>query len=281
MESKIWDGNSEFSGSFQRDLILPGLPLDVDGVTTIPVEVRLVSYRLDGSDTGFRIALFTSTCDEMMGKSMDTLSDRYRYSSVTPMLIGTEVTVEFEVPPGRYCLVFAYETPPSTPGFRATIDAEVTAHWNQPIFAPLSGIMGLLAIFASIGAHKAGKAWKAVAQPDKPDRQTTEDEVLEQAEEERGAMSESSDAEVEAPTEEAPTEEAPTEEAPTEEAPIEEAPTEEAPIEEAPTEESAAIEETVQEQGPEYTDDELRAFGWTEEQIQWQRQAEAMEKGQQ
>ena len=38
--------------------------------------------------------------------------------------------------------------------------------------------------------HKAGKAWKAVAQPDKPDRQTTEEEVLEQAEEERTQLNE-------------------------------------------------------------------------------------------
>ena len=259
MESKIWDGSSEFSGSFQRDLVLPGIPLDVEGVTTIPIEVRLVSYRMDGSDTGFRLALYTSTCDQMMGKSMDTLSDRYRFSSVTPMLIGTEVTVEFEVPPGKYCLVFAYETPPENPGFRATIDAEVTAHWNQPIFAPLSGLMGLFAIFAAIGAHKAGKAWKAVTQPDKPDRQTTEEEVIEQAEEERGAMSEPNDVanEVEDSTETVT------------ESTIEEQP---------PAAEEPVVEQQAPAPEPEYTDEELRAFGWSEEQIEWQRQTEAMQK---
>jgi len=272
MDAKIWDGSDEFTGQFDFDLALPGIPLDIEGVTTVPVEVRLVSYRQDGADTGFRIALYTSTCGEVMGKPMDDLSDRYRYSSITPMLIGTEVTVEFEVPPGKYCLIFRYDNPPEDSGFRATIDAEVTAHWNQPIFAPLSGLMGFMAIFAGIGAHKAGKAWKSVAQPDKPDRQSTEEEVLEQAEEERGAMSETADAVDEDLTDDADSS-PPTEVGTTTE--DETAPTPEVsepPVVEEPVEEPAEPAE------PEYTDDELRAFGWSDEQIEWQRQSEAMQK---
>jgi hypothetical protein len=198
------------------------------------------------------------------------------------MLIGMEVVVEFEVPPGKYCLVFAYETQPENPGFRATIDAEVTSHWNQPIFAPLSGLMGLMAIFAGIGAHKAGKAWKAVAQPSKPDRQSTEEEVLEQADEERGAMSESSDA----PEEEMPEDADSSLPAEVETTSVEETThtpeiSEPPVVEESVTEQPPAeVQEPVPEQQPvaepEYTDDELRAFGWTEEQIEWQRQTEAM-----
>ena len=285
MEAKIWDGNDQFSGSFQRDLALPGIPLDVEGVTTIPVKVRLISYRQDGADTGFRLGLFTSTCADkpMSGQTWNDLSDRYRYSSITPMLIGMEVVVEFEVPPGKYCLVFEYETPPENPGYRATIDAEVTAHWNQPLFAPLSGLMGLMAIFAGIGAHKAGKAWKAVAQPSKPDRQSTEEEVLEQADEERAAMSESGDAIEEEPVEDAdsspPAEvEITSVEEATHTPEISEPPVVEESVAEQPP---AEVQEPVQEQQPaaepEYTDDELRAFGWTEEQIEWQRQTEAMQ----
>jgi hypothetical protein len=286
MGSKIWDGNDQFSGSFQRDLILPGIPIDVEGVTTIPVEVRLISYRQDGADTGFRLGLFTSSCAEkpLSGQTWNDLSDRYRYSSVTPMLIGMDVVVDFEVPAGKYCLVFEYETPPENSGFRATIDAEVTAHWNQPIFAPLAGIMGVMAIFAGIGAHKASKAWKAVAQPSKPDRQSTEEEVLEQAEEERGALSEFGDtpeggmpgvADSSPPTtaETTPVEET-TPSPETSGLPVAEVPV----VEQPPAEVQEPVVEQQPATEPEYTDDELRAFGWSDEQIEWQRQTEAMQK---
>ena len=123
-----------------------------------------------------------------------------------------------------------------------------------------------------IGAHKAGKAWKSVAQPDKPDRQSTEEEVLEQAEEERGAMSETADAVDEDLTDDADSS-PPTEVGTTTE--DETAPTPE--VSEPPVVEEAVEEEAASAE-PEYTDDELRAFGWSDEQIEWQRQSEAMQK---
>ena len=270
MANKVWDGDSQFSGSFQYDLALPGIPVAINDVTTVPVEIRLISYRTDGSSSGYRLALFPMTCDSMMGASMSSLDEIYVHTSQTPMLIGTEVTVEFDVPAGRYCVVFEYESPPDDQGFKATIDAEITGHWNQPLAAPLAAIMALLAIFAGVGAHKAGKAWKKVAQPEKPDRVTTEDEVLEAAEEERGSMSEagedSSDEEGTSDLESPPESNEPTDE-PTDE------PT--TPIETAPVSNAAEPAQSP----PSYTDEQLLEMGWTDQQIEWHRQAEAMEQG--
>lgn len=264
MSQKVWDGNDEFSGSFQHDLILPGIPIDIGGITTIPVDVRLVSYRVDGANTGFRLALFPTPCNQMSGQTIESLGEQYKYGSITPMIIGMEVTVSFEVPAGKYCLVFEYENPPEIQGFRATIDAEVTPHWNQPLCAPLAAISLILAIFAGVGAHKAGKAWKKVAQPDSPDKKSTEEEVLEQADEERGTMSEIEETsevtgldELESPT---PDEQL------TPSSQIDES------VQEAPTPEVAESAQTQ----PVYTDDELRALGWTDQQIEWQRQSEQM-----
>ncbi len=292
MSQKIWDGNDEFSGSFQHDLNLPGIPIEIGGVTTIPVDVRLVSYRVDGANTGFRLALFPTPCNEMQGQTIESLGTQYKYGSITPMIIGMEVTVSFEVPAGKYCLVFEYENPPEIQGFRATIDAEVTPHWNQPICAPLAAISFLLAIFAGIGAHKAGKAWKKVAQPDSPDKKTTEEEVLEQAEEERGTMSETGeqtgegegdileslseqpdstpqiDESVQTPEPQVTEEPAPAEPAPAQPEQVGEPVTEVA--------ESAPVAEPAPAQ-PVYTDEQLRALGWTDQQIEWQRQAEGMQ----
>ena len=279
MDSKIWDGNDVSSGSFQYDLSLPGIPVAINGVTTVSIEVSLISYRSDSAGTGFRLGLFSSTCIDNMGVSMDDLDANY-IREKDSMIIGDEVKVEFEVPAGKYCLIFEYTDPvPSDErGYRATIDAEIIAHWNTPLFAPLSGLMGLLAIFAAVGAHKVGKAWKAVAQPENPDKQSTAEEVLEQAEKERGAMSETG-------VDDALDEEEPSSES-SEESAIEtpeETPTTEIPVE-SPPEESVAEEQTDSTEQEEsekiYTDDELRAFGWTEEQIEWQRQAEAIQDNQ-
>ena len=270
MSQKIWDGNDEFSGSFQHDLVLPGIPIDIGGITTVPVDVRLVSYRQDGANTGFRLALFPTSCDEMYGQTIESLGEQYKYGSITPMIIGMEVTVSFEVPAGKYCLVFEYENPPEIQGFRATIDAEVTPHWNQPLCAPLAAISLILAIFAGVGAHKAGKAWKKVAQPDSPDKKTTEEEVLEQAEEERGTMSEtgetSEDGEEDAvgpPAEQPDSMPQMDESVQATEPQVTDGPTPDA-AEPAPAQ-------------PVYTDDELRALGWTDQQIEWQRQAEQIQ----
>jgi len=264
MSQKIWDGNDEFSGSFQHDLILPGIPIDIGGVTTIPVDVRLVSYRVDGANTGFRLALFPTTCDGMFGQTIESLGNQYKYGSITPMIIGQVVTVSFEVPAGKYCLVFEYENPPEVQGFRATIDAEVTPHWNQPICAPLAAICFILAIFAGIGAHKAGKEWKKVAQPDSPDKKSTEEEVLEQAEDERGTMSETVET---SETEEEVLESSTPSEQPEPTSQIDEPVQATAPV---------VAEEQAPAQ-PVYTDEELRALGWTDQQIEWQRQSEQMQ----
>ena len=284
MSTKIWDGNDEFSGSFQHDLNLPGIPIDISGVTTIPVDVKLVSYRFDGANTGFRLALFPSPCNEMYGQTIESLEDRYRHGSITPMIIGSEITISFEVPAGKYCLVFEYENPPEIQGFRATIDAEVTPRWNQPLCAPLAAISLVLAIFAGVGAHKTGKAWKKVAQPDSPAKKSTEEEVLEQAEEERGTMSEvietTDTGEVEAMDSPTPSEQPGStlqidEPAQAIEPEVIEAPAavaEPAPevVEPAPEVAEPAPAKKV------YTDDELRALGWTDQQIEWQRQSEQM-----
>ena len=285
MSTKIWDGNDEFSGSITHDLNIPGIPIDIAGVTSIPVNVKLVSYRVDGANTGFRLALFPSPCDEMYGQTIESLPERYKYGSITPMIIGNEMTISFDVPAGKYCLVFEYENPPEIQGFRATIDAEVTPRWNLPLCAPLAAISLALAIFAGVGAHKAGKAWKKVAQPDSPDKKSTEEEVLEQAEEERGTVSESletsDDGEVDEMDTPTPSEQPGS--TPQIDEPIQaiepeviEAPaavTEPAPEVAEPAPEVAEPAPTQ----PVYTDEELRALGWTDQQIEWQRQSEQMQ----
>jgi hypothetical protein len=313
MGTKIWDGNDEFSGSITHDLNIPGIPIDIAGVTSIPVNVKLVSYRVDGALTGFRLALFPSPCDEMYGQTIESLEDRYKYGSITPMIIGKEKTISFEVPAGKYCLVFEYENPPEIQGFRATIDAEVTPRWNLPLCAPLAAISLVLAILAGVGAHKAGKAWKKVAQPDSPDKKSTEEEVLEQAEEERGIMSESPETtegaevdEMDGPAQSEQPSSTPQidDSIPAVEPEVTEAPAvaEPAPevAEPAPevaepaqdtvpvvAEEPPAVAEPAPEAvepapevaepapaQPVYTDEQLRALGWTDQQIEWQRQSE-------
>ncbi len=273
MSTKIWDGNDEFSGSITHDLNIPGIPIDIAGFTTIPVNVKLVSYRVDGANTGFRLALFPSPCDEMYGQTIESLDDRYKYGSITPMIIGNVKTVSFDVPAGKYCLVFEYENPPEIQGFRATIDAEVTPRWNLPLCAPLAAISLGLAIFAGVGAHKAGKAWKKVAQPDSPDKKSTEEEVLEQAEEERGTMSESPETEgAEVDEMDGPAQSEQPGSTPQIDDSIQAV---EPEVTEAP-----AVAEPAQEVSepapaqPVYTDEQLRALGWTDQQIEWQRQSE-------
>ncbi len=274
MSTKIWDGNDEFSGSITHDLNIPGIPIDIAGFTTIPVNVKLVSYRVDGANTGFRLALFPSPCDEMYGQTIESLDDRYKYGSITPMIIGNVKTVSFDVPAGKYCLVFEYENPPEIQGFRATIDAEVTPRWNLPLCAPLAAISLGLAIFAGVGAHKAGKAWKKVAQPDSPDKKSTEEEVLEQAEEERGTMSESPETEgAEVDEMDGPAQS----EQPSSTPQIDEPAQDTVPV---VAEEPPAVAEPAPEAvepapaQPVYTDEQLRALGWTDQQIEWQRQSE-------
>ena len=270
MSTKIWDGNDEFSGSITHDLNIPGIPIDIAGVTSIPVNVKLVSYRVDGANTGFRLALFPSPCDEMYGQTIESLPDRYKHGSITPMIIGNEKTISFDVPAGKYCLVFEYENPPEIQGFRATIDAEVTPRWNLPLCAPLAAIALVLAILAGVGAQKAGKAWKKVAQPDSPSKKSTEEEVLEQAEEERGTVSEeetSDTGELEAMDFQTPSEQPGS--TPQIDEPIQ-------AIEPEVVEAPAAVAEPAPAQ-PVYTDEELRALGWSDQQIEWQRQSEQMQ----
>ena len=277
MSTKIWDGNDEFSGSITHDLNIPGIPIDIAGVTSIPVNVKLVSYRVDGANTGFRLALFPSPCDEMYGQTIESLPERYKHGSITPMIIGNEMTISFDVPAGKYCLVFEYENPPEIQGFRATIDAEVTPRWNLPLCAPLAAISLALAIFAGVGAHKAGKAWKKVAQPDTPDKQSTEEEVLEQAEEERGTMSESPETTEDAEMDEmgSPAQNEQPGSTPQFDDSIQ-AVEPEVTVAPAVAETASEVAETVPAQ-PVYSDEELRALGWTDQQIEWQRQSEQMQ----
>ncbi len=263
MSNKVWDGNAEFSGSIQYDLVLPGIPVAIDGVTTVKVKVKLVSYRLDGHSNGFRVALFPTSCNLIAGESMLGLDDRYLYVSETPMMIGMEEEVEFDVPAGRYCVVFEYINPPDEQGWRATIDAEIEPHWKEPIFFPLALVTLLLSIFAMIGAQKAGQAWKDVAQPEAPEEKSVEEEVLEEANEERGDASEGD--------EESSVEDEPITVEPT----AENESVEEEVLEEEPKQSESAEEEAAEQtQQRDYTDDELRALGWTDQQIEWHRQSQ-------
>lgn len=295
MADKIWDGGDQFSGSFTEDIFLIGYPIPIEGITTINVDVRLISYRTDGAGTGYRVALFPGTCLDTMGQSMDSLDDKYVFTSEQSMLIGTVTEIEFEVPAGRYCFTFEYDVQPDPSGFKATIDAEITPHWNQPLLAPLWIILGTLAGFAAIGAHKAGKAWKAVAQPESPDKKTTEDEVLEEAEDERVAVSgdaDSEDSELDPLALQGETGESTTVgESPTDSPPEAEATSEQpdqsmqpAAVEAQPAAATAQPEAVAAQPAaaaqPQYTDEELRALGWTDQQIEWHRQAEAMQGNQ-
>jgi hypothetical protein len=277
MERKVWDGKGQFSGSFQYDLSLPGLPIAINGVTTVPVDLELISYRVDGGDTGFRIGFFDGTCLDSQGLSIDNLPENLRFNSVDSMNIGETVKVEFNVPAGNYCVIFEYLDPPVEQGYKATIDGEITSHFLQPMAAPIAAIFILMSIFALVGAHKTGKAWKKVAQPERPERKTTEEQVLEDADDQRGAMSEvgaQPDEEAQDPNAEFPPQpESTAEDQPTAQgAPTEDSPTQDAVIQDSPTQDAVTEDATAE---VEYSDDELRALGWTDEQIGWHRQAEA------
>jgi hypothetical protein len=258
MESKIWDGKGAFSGSFQYDLNIPGLPIAISGVTTIPVTVEVVSYRTDGGDTGFRIGFFEGNCLDSQGIAIADLPDNLQYNSVESMKIGEPVEVDFNVPAGRYCIVFEYLDPPVEQGFKSTIDAEITSHFLQPLAAPIAGIFVLMSIFALVGAHKSGKAWKKVAQPERPDRKTVEDEVIEEVEEQRGGEGEVAPDEEQDPDAAFPPQAVDFDDTAAE--------TTLAPAEDVATESESSEGE--------YSDDELRALGWTDQQIEWHRQAE-------
>ena len=188
MDKKIWDGDDQFSGAIQHDLNFYGFPMAIDGITTVPLKITMVAYREDGQSTNYRIGMFPKDCSQLLGDSISDLPENLRYVGSEPLLIGLEagVTIEMNVPAGRYCFVFEYIEPVNDNGWKATVDAEVQANWPRPLLSPLMLIFGILALFGFIGAQRAGKAWKEVAQPERAAARSLEDEVLDAAEEERG-----------------------------------------------------------------------------------------------
>ena len=186
MDKKIWDGGDQFSGAIQHDLNLYGFPMAIDGITTVPLKITIVSYRGDGQATNYRIGMFPQRCSLLLGDSISDLPEDLRYVGSEPLLIEVPTTIEMNVPAGRYCFVFEYIEPVIENGWLATVDAEVQANWPRPLLAPLMLIFGILAAFGFIGAQRAGKAWKEVAQPERAAARSLEDEVLDAAEEERG-----------------------------------------------------------------------------------------------
>mgnify|MGYP001163692253 CR=1 FL=1 len=186
MDKKIWDGDDQFSGAVQHDLNLYGFPMAIDGITTVPLKITLVSYREDGQSTNYRIGMFPERCSLLLGDSISDLPEGLRYVGSEPLLIDVATTIELNVPAGRYCFVFEYIEPVNENGWKATVDAKVQANWPRPLLSPLILVFSILAVFGFIGAQRAGKAWKEVAQPERAAARSLEDEVLDAAEEERG-----------------------------------------------------------------------------------------------
>ena len=77
MDDKIWDGGDQFSGSIQHDLNLYGIPMVIDGITTIPLKITVVSYRSDGLSTDYRIGLFPNRCSQLLGESVSDLPENF------------------------------------------------------------------------------------------------------------------------------------------------------------------------------------------------------------
>ena len=269
MDKKIWDGGDQFSGFIKHDLNLYGFPMAIDGITTVPLKITIVSYRGDGQATNYRIGMFPieKDCSKLEGDSISGLPEDLRYVGSEPLFIEVPTTIEMNVPAGRYCFVFEYIEPVNESGYLATVDAEVQANWPRPLLAPLMLIFGILAAFGFIGAQRAGKAWKEVAQPERAAARSLEDEVLDAAEEERGdtdggAPVESGESVDESTPSGPPVE--PQAEPPS--GPPVDAPEEvaEEPAAEPPAAETTATDTVDPSQ---YTDEMLLGWGWSQQQI--------------
>lgn len=280
MDKKIWDGDDQFSGAIQHDLNLYGFPVEIDGITTVPLKITLVSYREDGQSTNYRLGMFPKSCSLLLGDSISDLPDDLRYEGSEPLLIDVATTIEMNVPAGRYCFVFEYIEPVNENGWKSTVDVDIQANWPRPLLSPLILVFSILAVFGFIGAQRAGKAWKDVAQPERAAARSLEDEVLDAADEERGdTAAEETPTESDESADESPPSGPPVEppsgppvavpSGPPVGAPSE--PPAVAPVEatEEPTAEPSAETTSTDTVDPsQYTDEMLIGWGWNEQQIE-------------
>jgi hypothetical protein len=185
---KIWDGNDPGAGYIQRDLgFIPGIPVQMGGITDIPIELTLVTERSDGGNLTFRVGFFPYACDKARMVRWTDIPPDYQ-AHETFIALDTPVTLNFKITPGQYCLIFTFDEPVDcdTPTcYKSTIDAEMDVYWPGKLTPPFFLLFFILTLFAFIGARRRGKAYKALTQPEGPDKKSTEEEVLEAAEAER------------------------------------------------------------------------------------------------
>lgn len=184
-ESKMWDGNDPNSGAVESTVTLPGSPVHLGTVTEITVDVTLVGLREDGGSTSFRVGLFEGVCSELWTTDFNQ-SVAYYDGRDDLLLPGLDRTITLKVQPGTYCFYFQYmHVKPSQNGFKATIDIELKMYWPRGILLPLSGLLAIIALPMWIGTQRLGKEYKALKYPERPDRKSREQQVLDAADAER------------------------------------------------------------------------------------------------
>lgn len=201
-ESKIWDGSDFMAGSFEQELNL-GIwqPFNLGPLNDVQVKISLKGYRFDGRNTSFNIGLFEAPngCDALPtteivwnrdSTSRTTILDTEESAALPP---GEIREVTLTVKPGRYCLIFQYidaqdynhaSWSNTQQYWKATVDSEVDMFWPRAFLLPLCVLMLPLLISSIIGAQKAGRAFKQLRFPESSSK-STEEQVMDAAEAER------------------------------------------------------------------------------------------------
>ena len=247
---KIWDGSGNESSACMN-LYVPPMKIDLGAISQVRVDVTFVSYRYQGS-TDFTVGIHEGTCDEFHPPSWD-LPDSSWYNSTEPAKAGEEVEFTLYTQPGQRSIRIEWAEPVENPGTLLTMDAEVAMYWPRLFTVPIALITFLMAGFAFIGAQKSGNAFKRLKYPEGQPEKKVEEEVLEAAESEHrgeqiGVPEVQSPENVETPDSSGPTL---------------------AQAAASPEQDDAIVEEAETEtnSASAWTDEQLIAAGWTQEQI--------------
>ena len=189
-DDKLWDV-SPIESSPELNIFIPGSPIESGSLTTIRVDISVVSYRDDAKNTNFTAFIFEGECTSSninaQASDLSLLSDDSWAKSGKQLAPGESVEITLYTQPGQKCIQLRWEEPIENINSLATMDVEIDIYWPRMFTVPLGTISFMMAGFAFIGAQKMGKTFKQLKYPEGQPEKKVEEEVLEAAEaEQRG-----------------------------------------------------------------------------------------------
>lgn len=190
-DDKLWDV-SPIESSPELNIFIPGSPIESGSLTTIRVDISVVSYRDDGNaNTNFTAFIFEGKCTSSninaQASDLSLLSDDSWAKSDKQLAPGESVEITLYTQPGQKCIQLRWEEPIENMNSLATMDVEIDFYWPRMFTVPLGILSFMMAGFAFIGAQKMGKTFKQLKYPEGQPEKKVEEEVLEAAEaEQRG-----------------------------------------------------------------------------------------------